>query len=384
MTGEKQTTFRIGPIRPPSEANSLLLQITEGCTWNRCKFCSLYKHEGFKAFSVESIKKDIDVMAEYAEIAKDYQREDGSWNKKAALEKLNWMTREEQNCYYLVYRWIAHGGENVFLQDGNSLAVKTERVVEVLRYLREKLPSIKRITTYGRAETLSKISVEQYKELKAAGLDRIHSGFESGSDRVLELINKGTTSEQEITAGKNIKEADIELSAYFMPGIGGKALSEENALETARVVSAIDPDFVRMRTAAIREGTELWQDYLDGKFQLCSENEKLTEIKLLIENAGNCTGKLVSDHIINLLQEVEGRLDKDREKMLSLIDEYFSMPEREQKIFQLARRSGWVTRPEDIPFLQQNHIARLEQLVDSVADDVLWDRTMNDMISNYI
>jgi radical SAM superfamily enzyme YgiQ (UPF0313 family) len=384
MTGEKQTTYRIGPIRPPSEANSLLLQITEGCTWNRCKFCSLYKHEGFKAFSVESIKKDIDVMAEYAETAGDYQREDGSWNKKAALEKLNRMTREEQNCYYLVYRWLAHGGENVFLQDGNSLAVKTERVVEVLRYLREKLPSIRRITTYGRAETLSKISVEQYKDLKAAGLDRIHSGFESGSDRVLELINKGVTSEQEITAGKNIKEAGIELSVYFMPGIGGKALSKENALETARVVSAINPDFVRIRTAAIKEGTELWRDYLDGKFQLCSDNEKLLEIKLLIENIKNCTGTLVSDHIINLLQEVEGRLDRDREKMLSLIEDYFSMPESEQKIFQLARRSGLVSQPEDLEFLEQSHRARLEQLAGSVPDEALWDRSMNGMISNYI
>ena len=384
MTEEKQTTYRIGPIRPPSEANSLLLQITEGCTWNRCKFCGLYKHEGFKAFTVDSIKKDIDVMAEYAEIAKDYQREDGSWNKKAALEKLNQMTREEQNCYYLVYRWLAHGGENVFLQDGNSLAVKTERILEVLRYLREKLPSIKRVTTYGRAETLSKISVEQYKALKAAGLDRIHSGFESGSDRVLELINKGVTSEQEITAGKHIKEAGIELSVYFMPGIGGKALSPENASETARVASEIDPDFIRIRTAVIKEGSELWQDYLDGKFQLCSENEKLEEIRLLIERTENCTGILASDHIINLLQEVQGRLDKDRQKMLAIIDRYFSLTESEQKIFQLARRSGYVTRPEDVESMLPEERERLARIAGSITDESLWNRKMNEQMTNFI
>lgn len=384
MTEEKQTTYRIGPIRPPSEANSLLLQITEGCTWNRCKFCELYKHEGFRAFTVESIKKDIDVMAEYAELAKDYQREDGSWNKKAALERLSGMTREEQNCYYLVYRWLAHGGENVFLQDGNSLAVKTERVVEVLRYLREKLPSIRRVTTYGRAETLSKISVEQYRELKTAGLDRIHSGFESGSDKVLELINKGVTSEQEITAGKNIKAAGIELSVYFMPGIGGKALSAENALETARVISEIDPDFVRIRTAVIKEGTGLWQDYLDGKFQLCSENDKLMEIRLLIENATNCTGILASDHIINLLQEIQGRLDVDRQQMLTTIDRYFDLPKPQQKIFQLARRSGTVTRPEDLALLPSDRLQKLAQLAGSVSDETLWDRKMNDMMSDFI
>lgn len=384
MTDGKQTTYRIGPIRPPSEANSLLLQITEGCTWNRCKFCGLYKHEGFKAFTVESIKKDIDVMAEYAEIAKDYQREDGSWNKKAALEKLNRMTREEQNCYYLVYRWLAHGGENVFLQDGNSLAVKTERVLEVLRYLREKLPSIRRVTTYGRAETLSKISVEQYKELKAAGLDRIHSGFESGSDKVLELINKGVTSEQEIIAGKNIKAAGIELSVYFMPGIGGKALSRENAMETARVVSEINPDFIRIRTAVIKGDAELWQDYLNGSFQLCSENEKLAEIRLLIENATNCTGMLASDHIINLLQEIQGRLDADRLDMLSVIDAYFALPESEQKIFQLARRSGMATRPEDLELLPSEQLEKLARLAGSITDETIWDRKMNNMITNFI
>lgn len=384
MTEEKQTTYRIGPIRPPSEANSLLLQITEGCTWNKCRFCSLYKHEGFKAFTVESIKKDIDVMAEYTEIAAGFQREDGTWDKRAALERLDRMTREEQNCYYLVYRWLAHGGENVFLQDGNSLAVKTERVVEVLHYLRKKLPTIRRITTYGRAETLSKISVEQYKSLKEAGLDRIHSGFESGSDQVLQLINKGTTSEQEITAGKNIREAGIELSVYFMPGIGGKALSRENALETARVVREINPDFVRIRTAVVNEGTELWRDYLDGSFQLCSDNEKLTEIKLLIENAKNCTGVLASDHIINLLQEIQGRLDTDREKMLEIIDEYFSLTKAEQRIFQLARRSGWIVSPAELELLPSERIEKIARIAGSVGDEALWDRKINDMMAGFI
>lgn len=384
MPEKKQTTYRIGPIRPPSEANSLLLQITEGCTWNRCKFCGLYKHEGFKAFTVDSIKKDIDVMAEYAELAKDYQREDGSWNKKAALERLNRMTRDEKNCYYLVYRWLVHGGENVFLQDGNSLAVKTERVVEVLRYLRERLPGIKRITTYGRAETLSKISVDQYRELKDAGLNRIHSGFESGSDKVLALIDKGTTSEQEITAGRNIREAGIELSIYFMPGIGGKALSKENALETARVVSEINPEFIRIRTAVIKEGTELWQDYLDGKFQLCSENEKLSEIRLLIENTRNCTGYLASDHIINLLQEIEGRLDTDRQKMLAIIENYFDLQEAEQKFFQLARRTGLAARPEDLEYLPSDRIEQFARLAGSISDAALWDRKMNDMMADFI
>ncbi len=380
----KQTTYRIGPIRPPSEAKSLLLQITEGCTWNRCKFCGLYKHEGFKAFTVDSIKRDIDVMAEYAEIAKDFQMDDGSWNKRAALERLEALTHEERNCYYLVYRWLAHGGENVFLQDGNSLAVKTERVLEVLRYLREKLPSIRRITTYGRAETLSKISAAQYKELKEAGLDRIHSGFESGSDKVLEVISKGVSSEQEIRAGRNIKEGGIELSVYFMPGIGGKALTAENSLETARVIREINPDFVRIRTSVIKEDTELWEDYQNGSYLLCSENEKLREIRELIENTKGCTGMIVSDHIINLLQNVQGRLDSEHKKMLAIIDEYFDMPDFRQKLFQIARRSGMVTEPKDLELLPQDRIEQLSRIVWSVTDEALWDEKMNCMMTNFI
>ena len=386
MNLKKQTTFRIGPIRPPSEANSLLLQITEGCTWNRCKFCGLYKQEGFRAFPVDSILRDIDVMAEYAELAGQYQRQDGTWDRRAALAKLDSMTREEQECYYMIYRWLANGGENVFLQDGNSLAVKTERVLEVLRYLRETFPGIRRVTTYGRAETLSKISVEQYLALKEAGLDRIHSGFESGSDRVLQMINKGVTPEQEITAGKNIKAAGIELSVYFMPGIGGKELSEENATETARVVTAINPDFVRIRTAVVKEGTELWQDYQNGSFPLCSEDDKLTEIRMLIENAENCTGRLASDHIINLLQGVEGRLDRDKTSMLSLIDQYFTMPAFRRRLFQLARRCGMVTAPEDLNLLPESQLLRLTRIVESadLEDDADWDREMNEMMTNFI
>ncbi len=385
MNEEKQTIYRIGPIRPPSEANSLLLQITEGCTWNRCKFCGLYKHEGFKAFTVESIKQDIDVMAEYAEMAKEFQNADGSWDKRAMMASLETMNREEQTCYYLIYRWLTHGGENVFLQDGNSLAVKTEKVLEVLTYLREKLPSIRRVTTYGRAETLSKISVEQYKELKAAGLDRIHSGFESGSDQVLELINKGVTAEREITAGKNIKAAGIELSVYFMPGIGGKEYTRENALETARVISEINPDFVRIRTAVVKEGTELWQDFVKGTFKICSENEKLKEIQLLLENISpHCNGILASDHMINLLQDVEGKLDGDRSKMLALIDDYFSMPESKQKIFQLARRSGLVNRLEDLDQLPDYQMERIGKLTRATGDDEAWDAKMNLMMTDFI
>ena len=132
------------------------------------------------------------------------------------------MLPEQQNCYYVVANWLLNGGKNVFLQDGNTLALSGGRLSEVLIYLKKAFPQIERITSYGRAENLSKVSAEQFAELKEAGLDRIHSGYESGSDKVLQMVNKGVTSRQQITAGKNIKAGGLELSVYFMPGLGGK------------------------------------------------------------------------------------------------------------------------------------------------------------------
>ncbi len=384
MTENADTTFRIGPIRPPSEANSLLLQITKGCTWNKCKFCSLYKKSTFQAYTVESIKKDIDVIVYYAELIEKYKNSDGTWNRNGLSCVIQSLTPEEQNSFYLVYNWIMHGCESVFLQDGNSLALKPDRVVEVLLYLRSKFPNIKRITTYARAETLSKISAEDFKALRAAGLDRIHSGFESGSDKTLELINKGVTAEQEITAGKNIKAAGIEFSIYFMPGIGGKALSKDNALETARVIREINPDYVRMRTSVIVKRTALWEEYKSGEFELCSDNEKLEEIRLLIENTGTCTGYLASDHIINLFQGIEGRLDTDHDKMLAFIDEYFALPALEQKMYQLARRQGMVSTLKDMTRLPGPQRMELEGICRSVTDEAEWNDMMNELMMRYI
>ncbi|MEG1930456.1 MAG: radical SAM protein, partial [Anaerovorax sp.] len=280
--------------------------------------------------------------------------------------------------------WMAHGGKNVFLQDGNTIALSAERLLQVLEYLREKLPTIERITSYGRAETLSKVSSEQFKALKKAGLDRIHSGFESGSDEVLKLIEKGTTSEQQILAGKNIKEGGIELSVYFMPGVGGKALTIENALGTARVVNEINPDFVRIRTAAIKEGTGLWQKYLDGTYELCSDNEKVREIKILIENTKDCTGMIASDHIINLLQDVHGRLDVDKAQLVGSIDAYLGLPLLQQKRFQLARRVGLVVSLSHMKQIPPHQLNQIDEICKSVTDEKEWDFKMNDLISSYI
>ena len=389
--------FRIGPIRPPSEANSLLIQVTNGCTWNKCRFCQLYRHTKFKAYSADSIRSDIDNIAYWAERVRKHERKAG-WDIDGINAELSAIADdEERQCMYTVANWLVAGGENVFLQDGNSTALSSGRLTDVLVYLRQVFPQIKRITSYGRAENLSRSSVEDYAELKAAGLDRIHSGFESGSDAVLKRINKGVTQEQQIRAGKAVKAGGIELSIYFMPGVGGRDLSADNAEGTAEVINAVDPDFVRVRTAAIKPGTELYKDWQDGLFELCGDDDKVREIRRVIELTGETAGEnnaaigtyLVSDHMINLLQDIEGYLGRhggdtdDRVRMLARIDEYLDMPEDRRRVFQLLRRTLRAYSLDDMKNISDVQLRQLS--ADVMKENELgWNVRMNGYICRYV
>ena len=382
---QQERTFRIGPIRPPSEANSLLLQVTNGCTWNKCKFCQLYRHTKFKAYSADSIKADIDSIAYQADIIRRYQTPLGAWDIDGLNQELGQIpSEEERQCFYMVANWLVGGGENVFLQDGNTTALSSGRLSDVLIYLKQAFPGIKRITSYGRAENLSRVSAEEYAELNEAGLDRIHSGFETGSDAVLQKINKGVTQQQEITAGKNIKAGGIELSVYFMPGVGGKELTKENAEGTSHVINEIGPDFLRIRTAAVKPGTGLYEDYQNGQLTLCSDEEKLLEIRTVIERASEIDTRVVSDHIINLLQGVEGHIVLGRQKMLDMIDGYLNKPEYEKRLYQAARRMALVNGPEDMKYLDQSRVDQIESLIRAIPDPYEWEEKMNALIGRYI
>lgn len=379
-----EATFRIGPIRPPSEAESLLLQVTNGCTWNKCKFCQLYRGTKFKAYSADSIREDIDNMVVIADRVRKFQAPDGSWDINGLNRQMRLYDGDELQCFYMVANWLVGGGENVFLQDGNTTALSSGRLTDVLIYLKQAFPSIKRITSYGRAENLAKVSPEEFAELKAAGLDRIHSGFETGSDAVLKKINKGVTAEQEIIAGRNVKAGGIELSVYFMPGVGGKELTVENALGTAEVINAVNPDFFRVRTAFIKPGTGLYDDFLNGELTLCSDDEKLIEIRTVIEKADGIDTRLVSDHMINLLQDVEGSLKTDKDKMIDRIDGYLALPEEEKRRYQAARRLAVVGRPEDMDRLMPSHQNAVDRLVASYSDPYEWEIKMNELAGRYI
>lgn len=335
-------TFDIGPIRPPSEATSLLLRVTQNCTWNKCRFCTLYKGHKFMTRTNEEIKKDIDAMAFYRDRILSYSKNGIVDYEKASFDYENLETQEEKYCYNMVYTWIVAGKmQSMFLQDANTMVLQSDRLADIISYAKEKIPEIQRITSYGRADSLSRISDASYQLLKNAGLSRIHSGFETGSDKVLKILNKGTTQNQQIESGIKIKEAGIELSMYFMPGAGGINLSRENALETAKVINATNPDFVRLRTFVVKKDSPMYELVVNGEFKECTDIQKLEEIKLLIENIKDCNGYIASDHIINLLDRVNGHLDKDIPKILNYINEFLSLPRYNQRQYQMARRMGF-------------------------------------------
>jgi radical SAM superfamily enzyme YgiQ (UPF0313 family) len=334
--------FEQGPIRPPSEASSLLLRITRNCPWNRCEFCHTYKGKKFERRTVNEVKGDIDRMKEAASEVKalSWQLGLGGEINPILLHYLFQSSSSQDYALQSIGWWLYHGGKNVFLQDADSLIIPTKEIVEILRYLKETFPSIERITTYARGKTISKKSVEELKALREAGLSRIHIGLETGYDPLLQYVKKGVTVRQLIEAGRRVREAMLSLSEYVILGLGGKKMWREHAIETAKALNQINPDFIRVRTLKVLKCMPLYQKIENGDFVLLNEDEIIEEERLLIENLNGITSNFVSDHILNLLEEIEGKLPEDKEKMLAIIDRYFNLPEEERKLYRLGRRLG--------------------------------------------
>lgn len=335
-------TFEQGPIRPPSEAYSLLLRVTRNCPWNRCGFCHTYKGQRFQARDVEEVKQDIEAIRQIAEEIKAL-----SWRQGQGGEVTPSLVRSffcdpdrSRDGFRSVSLWLLNGGKNVFLQDADSLCIQTDRVVEILKYLKETFPSIERVTTYARAKTISQKTVEELKALFDAGLRRIHIGLETGYDPLLEYVRKGVTAEEHGEAGRKVKASGISLSEYVILGLGGRAMWQEHATHTAKVLNAIDPDFIRVRTLKLLPGMPLYEKLEQGQFHLLTDDEVVREERLLIEGLEGIQSTFVSDHILNLLEEVEGKLPQDKDRMLGVIDRYFSLPERVRENYRLGRRAG--------------------------------------------
>ena len=334
--------FEQGPIRPPSEAYSLLLRVTRNCPWNRCEFCHIYKGQKFGARSVEEVKKDIDSVREIGQEIKAFSWRQGQGGEITA-PVVNFVLQNPGQFlegFRSVSLWLYGGGKNVFLQDADSLCLKTDRIVEILRYLRETFPSVERITTYARAKTISRKTAEELRALYEAGIRRIHIGLETGCDRLLEYVQKGVTAREHIDAGRKVKASGISLSEYVMPGLGGKKMWREHAVETAKVLSEIDPDFIRLRTLKVLRVMPLYKKIEGGEFVVMTDDELVREERLLIEGLEGIRSSFVSDHVLNLLEEVEGRFPEEKAKMLGVIDRYLALPEEERANFRLGRRAG--------------------------------------------
>lgn len=370
-----------GSIRPPSEAGSLLIRLTRNCPWNLCAFCPTYKGKKFSFRQVAEIKRDIDSFKEIERELINLSNELGCGGRidgkvaGAAYGRYGFL-------YYHVGSWLASGGRNVFLQDADSLIMKTADLLEVLGHLRAAFPSVDRITTYARSRTVMKKSGGELAELARAGIRRVHTGVESGSDEVLSFIKKGAGGDDHILAGKMLKEAGVSVCQYVILGMGGKRWAEEHPLQTARVINAVDPDFVRFRTLAVKEDSTLAGMVEKGDFAPLSEDEIVREERVLIENLNGIKTRLVSDHILNLLEEVEGRLPEDKEKMLGLIDRYLALPERERLIFRLGRRGGVYRFLDDLH--RRDTRARLERALDQILSEGTLEDAIDEMRRQYI
>jgi radical SAM superfamily enzyme YgiQ (UPF0313 family) len=342
--------FEQGPIRPPSEAYSLLLRVTRNCPWNRCEFCHTYKQEKFSLRGVEEIKKDIDIVQEIVSEIKNLSWRVG-FGGEITVPLVNLILQDPQHFsdgFRSVALWLHGGGKNVFLQDGDNLILKTLPLVEIIRCLKETFPSIERITTYARAKTVSKKRAEELQNLHGAGLSRIHIGLETGYDPLLQYIQKGVTAQEHIEAGRRVKESGISLSEYVVLGLGGRGMWREHASETAKVLNQINPDFIRIRTLKVLKTMPLYQKIEKNEFMLLSDDEVVEEERLLIGQLEGITSTFASDHILNLLEEVEGKLPEEKEKMLKCIDRYLALTKIERDNFRLGRRVGLYRSVEDL------------------------------------
>ncbi|HMA66891.1 MAG TPA: radical SAM protein [Desulfosalsimonadaceae bacterium] len=345
---ESYKGFEQGPIRPPSEAYSLLIRVTRNCPWNKCKFCPVYKTEKFSLRPPEHVKKDIDTLYHHVQALQEMSDGSGRISREDIDAYNANLDPHDRQAFMAALNWYAAGMESVFLQDANSLIIKPQDLIEILWYLRERFPWIVRITSYARSRTVAKIDDADLSEFARAGLNRIHIGLESGSDEVLHMVRKGTSKASHVKAGQKVVGAGIELSEYIMPGLGGKALSRTHALETADALNQINPDFIRIRTLAIPQSVPLYEDYKAGRFEKLPDYEVIRELRLLLENLQGIRSRVRSDHILNLFQDLEGRLPDDHSYMLDKLDSFLRMPARQRMLYQVGRRMGLFNSLRDL------------------------------------
>lgn len=275
--------------RPPSEAYSLIVQATIGCTHNGCTFCSMYKDKNFRVRSTSEIIEDL----------------------KVGREK---------------YKNV----DRIFIADGDALAIKNIELEKILSYIDDEFKECSRVGIYGSPKAILSKSTEDLMRLKTLGLGIVYLGVESGSEKILKKINKGVTREEMIRAGKKIVDSGIKLSITLISGIGGKEDSHEHAVESAKIINEINPDYVGLLTLIIEEDVPLYEDLQNGKFELLSPKEVLLETRKMVEalNVDNCIFR--SNHASNYVA-LKGTLPEDKKQILNQIDEGLKLSGLEDK-----------------------------------------------------
>ncbi len=272
-------------FRPPCEAGSLILQVTIGCPHNECVFCGMYKMKKFRVRDQEELKAEV---------------------RKARL----------------IYNHV----ESIFLADGNTIAMNAARLADLVSYIREIFPETQRVSCYAGARFLKGKSPAALRNLAQAGLDIVYLGLESGDDAVLARMRKGVDAEGMVEAARRVKDAGIDLSCYILMGLGGEDGWESHARETARVLSRMNPTFIRPRTLALLPGMPLYEEMRLGRFREASGETVMREMRLLVSELDVEDSYFMSDHISNYVP-VYGQVPRDREEMLARIDAALAQPE---------------------------------------------------------
>ena len=266
-------------IRPPSEANSILLQVSVGCSHNKCTFCGTYTGERFK------IKSDDIIMQDIA-FAKEYCRRQ----------------------------------RRVFLCDGDALIIPQKRLLKILQAIREHLPWVTRVGVYANTKSIQMKTPEALADLRENGLGIAYMGLETGDDVTLKMVRKGANAEKMITMGKKIRAAGIRLSITVLLGLAGRQRSDVHARETGNVLSAIDPEFVGALSLMLVPGRPIFDDHEVGRFELLNPEEMLRELRGMIENTHLSRGLFHANHASNYLP-IKARMPRDKKKTLALIDQ---------------------------------------------------------------
>jgi len=272
-------------FRPPCEAGSLIIQATIGCPHNQCTFCGMYKMKRYRVRPLHEIREDLQMA-----------------------------------------RRVWADPFSVFLADGNTIAMRTDDLVQVLDYVREAFPNVQRISCYGGARFIRGRKVEDLRRLKEHGLQIVYMGLESGDDEILRRVHKGATADDYVRAAAKMRESGILLSTYVLAGLGGRERMREHAMGSAATLNRMKPDYIRIRTLAFLPGFPLYEQLQAGEFQECTGREIAEETRLLMENLQVDGAEFLSDHISNYLP-LYGRLPEDKKRMLAAIEEALAVPD---------------------------------------------------------